>query len=171
MADVIAKRMAGRMDDGFVVFLIGMRVNRWWKFWRWLPVMGAMGRMLRELHTHPELGFLGAESYFGRTTLMLSYWRSKEHLMSFATSKTQAHLPAWKAFNQSVGTNGDVGIWHETYVIAPGQYESVYANMPRFGLGAAGELVEANGVYSRASTRLDAHRAREPEHTASHAQP
>ena len=30
------------------VFLIGMRVNRWWKPWAWLPVIAAMGRMLRE---------------------------------------------------------------------------------------------------------------------------
>ena len=41
MASTIDKRVTGRMDGEFVVFLIGMRINRWWKFWRWLRVAGA----------------------------------------------------------------------------------------------------------------------------------
>jgi hypothetical protein len=38
-----------------------------------------------------------------------------------------------------------VGIWHETYEIAPGQYENVYVNMPKFGLGKVGELNDLGG--------------------------
>src|SRR4051794_29629697 len=117
MPMLLKKRMTSRRDEGFVVFLIGMRVNRWWKPWRWWPVATAMPRMIRELSANPELGFLGAESWFGRTTIMLSYWRSSEDLMKFASSRTSTHLPAWRAFNAAVGMSGDVGIWHETYVI------------------------------------------------------
>lgn len=35
------------MPDDFVVFLIGMRVNRPWMIRKWVPVATAMPRMLR----------------------------------------------------------------------------------------------------------------------------
>jgi hypothetical protein len=156
MATTIQKRMAGKMEGEFVVFLIGMRVNRWWKLFRWLRVSLAMPRMIRELTQHPELGFLGAEQWFGRTTIMVSYWRSMEQLMEYARRRTSKHLPAWRDFNRFIGTKGDVGIWHETYRVRPGDYESVYVNMMPFGLGKAGALVEATGHRERAAGRLAA---------------
>jgi hypothetical protein len=154
MATTIQKKMTARMDGEFVVFLIGMRVNRWWKVWRWLRVALSMPRMLRELHAHPELGFLGAEQWFGRTTVMVSYWRSMEQLMAYARSRTAQHLPAWRAFNREVGNNGDVGIWHETYRVRPGDYETVYLNMMPFGLGGVAALQEASGKREYAKGRL-----------------
>src|SRR4051812_27930960 len=110
MSKIVAARRTARIEGEFVVFLIGMRVNRWWKFWQWMRVAAAMPRMLRELAQNPELGFLGAESWFGRTTVMVSYWKSMDHLLAYAKSRTAKHLPAWKAFNEAIGTNGDVGI-------------------------------------------------------------
>jgi hypothetical protein len=154
MAATIQKRMSGRMEGEFVVFLIGMRVNRWWKPHKWLRVGLAMPRMIRELTLHPELGFLGAEQWFGRTTIMLQYWRSMDHLMTYAKSRGAEHLPAWRSFNRLVGTSGDVGIWHETYRVRPGDYESVYVNMKPFGIGRAGQLVEASGRRESAAGRL-----------------
>jgi hypothetical protein len=148
--------MTGQLDGDFVVFLIGMRVNRWWKVWQWLRVALAMPRMIRELTQHPELGFLGAEQWFGRTTIMVSYWRSVEQLMAYARSKTAQHLPAWRAFNRLVGAKGDVGIWHETYRVHPGDYENVYVNMPAFGIGKIGAAVEATGHREHAAGRLAA---------------
>jgi hypothetical protein len=156
MAQTIQKRVTGRMEGEFVVFLIGMRVNRWWKVHQWLRVALAMPRMIRELVQHPELGFLGAEQWFGRTTIMLQYWRSMDHLMAYAKNRGAAHLPAWRAFNKAVGTHGDVGIWHETYRVRPGDYESVYVNMMPFGVGKVGELVEASGRREGAEGRLAA---------------
>jgi hypothetical protein len=156
MTSAIQKRVTGQMDGEFVVFLIGMRVNRWWLPHRWLPVALAMPRMIRELESKPELGFLGAEQWFGRTTIMLQYWRSMDALMSYARNRSSQHLPAWRAFNKLVGTNGDVGIWHETYRVRPGDYENVYVNMAPFGLGKVGRLVEANGPHARAEGRLAA---------------
>jgi hypothetical protein len=152
--ETIQKRMTGTMDGDFVVFLIGMRVNRWWRFWQWLRVASAMPRMQRELAANPELGCLSCENWFGRTTMMVSYWRSSQHLMAYAKSRDALHLPAWRAFNKSVGTNGDVGIWHETYRVHQGDYESVYVNMMPFGLGKAGALVEAHGKRQSAEGRL-----------------
>jgi Domain of unknown function (DUF4188) len=154
MAATINARRTGRIEGEFVVFVIGMRINRWWKVLQWLRVALAMPRMQRELNQHPELGFLGAESWFGRTTVMVSYWRSMDLLLAYAKSRTAQHLPAWRAFNKAVGTNGDVGIWHETYKSRPGDYESVYVNMPLFGLAKAGATLEADGTYASASSRL-----------------
>ena len=156
MASTVNARRTGRIEGEFVVFLIGMRVNRWWKFWQWLRVASAMPRMLRELNEHAELGFLGAESWFGRTTVMVSYWRSMDQLLAYARSKTHAHLPAWRSFNRLVGTDGDVGVWHETYRSRPGDHETVYVNMPPFGLGRAGIALPAEGDRAHAAGRLAA---------------
>jgi hypothetical protein len=153
---IITQRMAGRLEGEFVVFLIGMRINRWWKVHRWLRVGLAMPRMLRELAQKPELGFLGYEQWPGRTILVLQYWRSMDALLAYAKNSDAEHLPAWRAFNKLVGTNGDVGIWHETYRVRAGDYENIYVNMPPFGLGKVGELVPATGKRENAKDRLAA---------------
>ena len=79
-----------------------------------------------------------------------------EQLLAYAKNKNAEHLPAWQAFNKSVGTDGSVGIWHETYAASPGTYENVYVNMPVFGLGKAGTLRAASGGRQSASGRLRA---------------
>ena len=88
---------------------------------------------------------------------MVQYWRSFEQLEAYARSRDANHWPAWVAFNKRVGSSrGDVGIWHETYLIKPGQYESIYSGMPPFGLGKVGKLVPASGSRDRASDRIKA---------------
>ena len=86
----------------------------------------------------------------------MQYWRSLDQLLAYATSKTGAHLPAWKHFNQKVAPGGDVGVWHETYCVGAGKYENIYVNMPPFGLGRVGRLVEAPGSLTSASGRVRA---------------
>ncbi|MGO4715046.1 DUF4188 domain-containing protein [Bradyrhizobium sp. 2TAF24] len=156
MADIIAKRMCAELDGDFVVFLIGMRINKPWKAWRWVPVARAMPRMLTELTKQPDLGLLHARTHFGFPVIMVvQYWRSFDALEAYARNRDAAHLPAWQAFNRAIGENGEVGIWHETYVIKAGQYENVYNNMPPFGLGAAGTLKDAVGARQSARRRID----------------
>jgi Domain of unknown function (DUF4188) len=157
----IQQRMTGTLDGDFVVFLIGMRVNRWWKVLQWLRVAMAMQHMLRELGKNPELGYLGGEGWFGRTTIMVQYWRSTDALVEYAKSRDAAHLPAWRAFNKLVGTNGDVGIWHETYSVGPGDYESIYVNMMPFGLGKAGRLTPGR-QHAQERMAAGAERAQSP---------
>ena len=149
-----SRRMTAELDGPFAVFLIGMRINKLWRVDHWLPVTRAMPRMMRELQANPELGLLGYEGWFGRTTLMLQYWRSVEHLMDYAKARDREHLPAWREFNRRARKASSVGIWHETYVIEPGAHESVYFNMPRFGLARAGEHVDAVGHRRTARGRL-----------------
>lgn len=153
MAKIVDQRMTAEMDGDFVVLLIGMRINKFWKIHKWLPVFLAMPRMIKELEANPESGFLG---YNGLSMGgIVQYWRSFEHLEAYARDKNGEHWPAWVAFNKRVGASrGDVGIWHETYVIKPGQYEAVYSGMPRYGLGKVGNLVPASGRKENARERL-----------------
>ncbi len=150
------KRLTAHLEGDFVVFLIGMRINKPMNVHKWWPVAAAMPRMLKELYRQPELGFIHAEAWFSRTIILVQYWRSMEQLLAYAKNKDGQHLPAWRAFNQSIGTDGTVGIWHETYAASLGSHESVYVNMPPFGLGKAGSLREAVGGRQSAADRLSA---------------
>lgn len=116
--------------------------------------MKAMGQMINELHCRPEPGFLHAESWISRTTVMIQYWRSTEQLLVYAKDRESSHLPAWQAFNRAAGKDGSVGIWHETYLASPGSYENIYVGMPTFGLGRAGKLEPASGNRNTATGRL-----------------
>ena len=157
MPAIIQKRVCAEIEGPFVVFLIGARINRPWKLNVVLPFLASMPRMLKELAAAPELGLLHVRQHFGPTgALLIQYWRSFEHLEAYARAPDREHLPVWQWFNKQLGSNGDIGIWHETYLIQPGCYETVYNNMPPFGLGAAGTLTDAVGARQSAHQRIKA---------------
>jgi hypothetical protein len=157
MTKRIDKRVCAEMDGPFVLFLIGARINRWWKPWIYFPFLTTMPRMLGELAAAPELGLMHVQQHLGPGgATLIQYWRSFEHLEAYARSKQHVHQPVWAWFNQRFGSNGDIGIWHETYLIQPGAYENVYNNMPPYGLGAAGRLVDAVGARQEARQRVKA---------------
>ena len=156
MSDIIPRRMAAEIDGDFVVFLIGMRINKLWKVHKWWPVLRAMDPMIKELSARPGSGFLGCTFGF---PVIVQYWRSFEHLEAYARDHDALHWPAWVAFNKRSGlARGDVGIWHETYRVAAGQYEGIYSGMPPFGLGQVGRLVSASGTRETARGRISAAR-------------
>src|SRR5664279_4513144 len=158
MAKIFPGRYTARTDKPFVVFLIGMRINQLWAVNKWMPVASAMPTMLKTLAANPAKGFLGVETWIRwREVMGVQYWRSFEDLEQFARSPSDPHLQAWKDFNQRVGSNGSVGIWHETFLVEAGQYECVYGNMPRYGLAAATEHVPAVGNRETARLRLGGH--------------
>ena len=154
MTRIHAERLTADVEGEFVVFLIGMRINRLWKLHKWLPVALAMRRMLRELAVDAGSGFLGAQAWGGRSPVLVQYWRSFEQLEAYAKDASRQHLPAWAAFNRAVASNGDVGIWHETYRSRPGDFECVYNNMPLFGLAAATRAIPATGSHGSAAGRM-----------------
>lgn len=142
--------------EGVVVFLIGMRINRLWEFWHWAPVVAAMPRMLLELSRDPSLGLLGRPRTFisGRIVMVVQYWRSFEALECYARDPQQRHLPAWRTFNRRVRDNGAVGIFHETYRVAAADSETVYVNMPVFGLADATAAIPVGRGRHTAAQRL-----------------
>jgi len=155
MGKVFSGRYTAQAEGPFVVFPIGMRINRLFALRRWTQVAAAMPPMIAELERNPALGLLHAEFFvYWRGLGVLQYWKSFDHLHAYAHARDAKHLPAWAEFNRRVGADGSVGIWHETYTISPGGYESVYANMPRFGLAGATEHLPAIGRLQTARSRM-----------------
>lgn len=154
MAEIIDRRITAKIDGDFVVFLIGMRINKPWKIWKWLPVAKAMPKMLKELEGKPlsETGFLGQ---MGGFPWMVQYWRSFDHLEAYAKARNNEHWPAWVDFNRRMkDSRGDVGIWHETYRVRAGEYEAIYSGMPLRGLAKAGQSTAVTGAQDSARQRI-----------------
>lgn len=147
-------RFTAEFDGDFVVFLIGSQVHRPLRFRQWLPVARAMNAMQREIAQHPEIGCLHIENFGAVRNISVQYWRSFEDLERFARSDEWSHLEAWRQFNKLIRDSGDLGIWHETYLVRAGEFETMYGNMRRFGLAAAG------GHAALAATSTAARRVR-----------
>ncbi|MEV6018478.1 MULTISPECIES: DUF4188 domain-containing protein [unclassified Streptomyces] len=156
-APTSGRRVTAAAEGEIVVFLIGMRINRWRAVRHWLPTLKAMPRMIKELSIDKDSGFLGYRGLSGgpRVFTVVQYWESREKLLAYASDQAGQHRPAWAEFNRRLrNSNGSVGIWHETYIVPAGSYESVYVDMPPTGLGEAWgvEPVERRG--ERAAQRL-----------------
>ena len=147
--------VADPQSDDVVVFLVGMRINRLRRLHSWWPTFVGMPRMLRELQACGPGTARRAHAFrAGRTFLVVQYWRSAEELGRYTRDASLSHAPVWAAFNKRVAATGDVGIFHETYVVPRDGIESRYGNMPLFGLGAAHGLL----ARGRSSARTAANR-------------
>lgn len=81
----------------------------------------------------------------------------EERLLAYAHQQDKEHRPAWTAFNRRARAGkGHVGIWHETFIVPAGSYESVYVDMPAYGLGAATGVVPVGRRGDTAAQRLRA---------------
>jgi hypothetical protein len=157
LAEIQYGRFCADLSGPCVLFLIGMRINRLRSFGCWFPVAGAMGPMIAEVAADKASGFLTARTWIGwRNILVQQYWRSTDDLLRYAQDSAQRHRPAWTEFYRQVGIadGAAVGIWHETVVLEAGKVETVYGNMPPFGLGEAVGTVPAIGRRETAASRL-----------------
>ncbi|MBB5930222.1 DUF4188 domain-containing protein [Streptomyces echinatus] len=152
---MVARTTADAKGD-VVVLLIGMRINRFRAVHLWLPVMLGMLRMLRELEKDRGRGLLAKVLLTAspRTYYVVQYWETKDKLYAYATAPDAFHHRAWAALNRKERTGrlrGQVGIWHEAYVVPEGSYEAIYGDMPAFGLAAAhGQVpLAARGRYAK----------------------
>jgi hypothetical protein len=153
MTRVVAGRMTHHHDGELVVFLIGMRINKWWRPDKWFPVSMAMTPMLIELLSDRESGLLGYRFTLGSGgPVLVQYWSSLEKLYAYASAPSSAHRPAWAAFNRRArSAPGAVGIWHETFVTE--RAESMYVGMPPSGLAKATEMVPVGATSDTARQR------------------
>jgi hypothetical protein len=160
MSQVFPGRFTARApSEATALFLIGLRINTVRGLARSGPVVTAMPRMLSFLAQHPESGLLSFGSWFGRTTMLASYWRSAEHVQRFAADPDAPHAQAWREFNARIGTGRDIGVWHELYTVTPGNFEGVYVNMPAFGMAAAGEHLPVGNGSRTSKQRMAAGRS------------
>ena len=61
-----------------------------------------------------------------------------------------------RAFNRAARTHQDsVGIFHETYRVEAGRWETIYGGMPEIGLLAAGRATDLS-AGSTSATRIGA---------------
>ena len=149
-------RFLVRLEKGWVLFVMGVRVNRWWKIWSWWPVLRTFKKILKELRLKPELGLLNIEVFWGNPVVTLQVWRSYEDLVSFAKDTEGLHLPAWKNFMQHLNKTEDVGIFHELYVVDEKNCEAIYNHMPRFGLGKIAPLEPVTFANYQSDARREA---------------
>src|SRR4029079_10112145 len=120
----------------------------------WIPVAKSMPKMLIELSQKPESGFLGFQIYGGLPPVIAQYWKTFEQLEAYAKDRDGQHYPAWKSFNTKIRSNGDVGIWHETYKVRAGEFHCIYHNLPKDGMCKVGELVSATCAKESAGQRI-----------------
>jgi len=154
MAEIARGRWTHAHTGELTVFLIGMRVNRFWRPDAWWPAFTAMLPMLAELSADSESGLLGYRLLIGwRGPTIVQYWRSPEHIYRYASEAEAKHRPAWSAFNRRTRkVPGAVGVWHETYRVAGA--ESVYVDLPPMGLAAATASRPVTGRLNSAADRL-----------------
>lgn len=153
-------------NNDIVVFLIGTRCNH--ALGMFAPGVQELNnyfiQMSKELDEHAdEFGFLGMTSWLNssdRTTnseiLEVCYFRSVEGLHKFAHS--QYHRPAWDWWNKHVKNFPHLSIFHETYHVPKGNWESIYVNSHVSGINATTHKYtdEMTGKEMYASPAVDA---------------
>lgn len=165
MSDVQRGRHTDGHDGPLVVFLIGMRVNRPRRVRAWWPVFTAMPKLLAELQREkalaavgkgPDNGFLGHRLLLGAGgPTLVQYWRGVDDVYRYASSADHGHRPAWTAFNAAARrSDGAVGIWHETYAVPDGGHETIYVDMPAYGLAAATSMLPIGRRADRGRDRM-----------------
>lgn len=150
-------RMTADIEGDFVVFMTGMHIYKLWKVHKWWGNMTAMMNIMPILFSNEAYGALGCHYWVNlRGLLLVGYFRSFEHLEHFANDKEAPHAQAWRDFYKRMGKDGDVGLWHETYLVRAGEYEAAYGHMREpTGLGAtfAAEWVPVSARGDRAMDR------------------
>lgn len=155
-------RCTARRDESFVVFMMGVRVNRWASVGKWASVLLSLRSMVREIEVAPGAGYLGGQTFFSwRGITLVQYWESYEALEKYARCPDSGHLPEWQRFNRKVRRSGAVGLWHEAYTVGPAEYEAIYADVPVSGLAKA--TVHMPAIGGRETARRLALRKRANE--------
>lgn len=156
MTKLLEGRWTHEHEGEIVVFLIGIRANKWWRVRTWWPSFIAFPRMLAELRRNPAQGFLGGSTQLGANgVMMIQYWSSVDDLYGYASDRSGTHPSVWKAyFGRARQDPRAAGIWHETYVIPAGGTETVYDDMPLMGLAAATRAVRVTPRGNTARQRL-----------------
>lgn len=80
------------------------------------------------------------------------YWRSFEALDAW--SRRPPHAEWWREALARMRARGDLGIYHEAFLVARSDVESIYLDCPPVGLSAFGATAEPVGPKTTARDRL-----------------
>ncbi|CZT25679.1 uncharacterized protein RCC_11348 [Ramularia collo-cygni] len=154
MKHVITQKVSAQIPDengkfgskpassAITVFLIGARTNH---------PLGAFGpgfkelggyfeQMSKDLDRHAdEFGFLGMTSWLNASarhtsaeTQSVCYFRNVEGLQAFAHG--EYHRKGWEWWNKTLKDHPYMSIFHETYDVPAGSWETIYGNSHPSGL-------------------------------------
>ncbi|KIN00685.1 hypothetical protein OIDMADRAFT_124659, partial [Oidiodendron maius Zn] len=165
---------SGAGQEKIAVLLLGAKTNHpMGVFAPDFPKLGEYNQsMVNELQdpNSQDNGFLGYTTFTkkderGATeTLMISYWRSVEHVHAYAHSPL--HEKAWLWWDRSLAGHKHIGIYHEVFESPKGMWEGIYINFQPTLLGATtylkkdGELEGGEVKHEWVSGLLDANRGR-----------
>ena len=68
----------------------------------------------------------------GNAILALSYWKDIEHLHAFA--RGPSHTTGWNWWGETQKQWPHIGIFHETYNVPAGGWETIYQNFHPIGM-------------------------------------
>lgn len=181
MKDVITQKFSAQIPDEIgefgsqpanapvTVFIIGTRSNH--PLGMLAPGFKELGDhfqgMAKDLEKHAEeYGFLGMTTWLNASVRATSselqqvaYFRSYDGLHAFAHS--EIHRKAWDWWNRTVAQHPHLAIYHETYDVPAGHWETIYANSHPSGLGTATfKITDDTGSEAYASSIVDASRGK-----------
>ena len=150
-------KYTSKPEDSFVIFIFGMRINKFLYLWLWIPFFIRLFRMVRRLRQYRESGMMNANLFFsGQGLGVMQYWESFDKLEFFAKDNNDLHIPSNIKYKKSIGKSGKIGIWHETYLVEHDKFETMYFNMPKWGLAkATNHHIEIPIVQEQARQRLE----------------
>jgi hypothetical protein len=99
-------------------------------------------------------GLLQAERFASglRHRVALQYWRSFEALEAW--SRRPPHSDWWRRAVERMRRRGDLGVYHEAFLVPSPGVESIYLDCPPIGLAAFGAVAEPVGPLTTAKQRL-----------------
>ncbi|CAF2125787.1 unnamed protein product [Rotaria magnacalcarata] len=145
--EILRTTYSARCDGDFVVFLIGSRPNGPNPFEKsFIDLKSAFQSMIKDLESDSTSGYMGGDLYVGAnerksSVLYVQYWRNYESLQGWTHKKMGVHFKSVTQYMNKDRSAGLYGIWHETYKVRDGEYESIYENMPPIGLALATSAV------------------------------
>ena len=139
---------------------LGIQIRKWTAFRFALGLSRAIDVSAIEA-IRDQVGLLHSEQF--RFNLhhhgVLQYWQSFETLEAW--SHSAPHAEWWRMAVDRMRTKGDLGIYHETYLVPGAQVESISMNCVPAGLGAFGPTFDAVGPRTTSRDRLGRRRRHE----------
>jgi hypothetical protein len=148
------RRIAATLPEG-VEELALIRIGLIGRSWRGRLFVARLARQVeRHLAASKPPGLLSSERFaMGRGHVgWWQYWDGFDRLEAWA--RQTPHSEWWRTALDRIRRRDDVGLYHETFLVRPGDLESLAINAPGVGLSAFGVVGEPVGLATTGRDRL-----------------